>query len=68
MHITNSCSDLLTPRTISTTRLAEEMRDFSGAGAPFFNSAHLNLYRTGGDHVSWHTDEDVALYYAHMST
>ena len=22
-----------------------------------FNSAHLNLYRDGGDHVSWHTDE-----------
>lgn len=27
-----------------------------------FNSAHLNLYRDGGDHLSWHTDEDVALY------
>eukprot|EP00747_Dinoflagellata_sp_TGD_P011828 gnl/TRDRNA2_/TRDRNA2_121115_c2_seq1.p1 gnl/TRDRNA2_/TRDRNA2_121115_c2~~gnl/TRDRNA2_/TRDRNA2_121115_c2_seq1.p1 ORF type:complete len:195 (+),score=32.60 gnl/TRDRNA2_/TRDRNA2_121115_c2_seq1:2-586(+) len=27
-----------------------------------FNSAHLNWYRDGGDHVSWHTDEDVPLY------
>ena len=27
-----------------------------------FNSCHLNLYRTGGDHVSWHTDEDPPLY------
>jgi len=27
-----------------------------------FNSVHLNLYRDGRDHVSWHTDEDVPLY------
>ncbi|KAL1515641.1 hypothetical protein AB1Y20_002259 [Prymnesium parvum] len=27
-----------------------------------FNAAHINLYRDGGDHVSWHTDEDVQLY------
>jgi alkylated DNA repair dioxygenase AlkB len=27
-----------------------------------FNSAHLNLYSDGSEHVSWHTDEDVALY------
>lgn len=27
-----------------------------------FNSCHLNLYRGGGDHVSWHTDEDPGLY------
>lgn len=27
-----------------------------------FNSCHLNLYRGGGDHVSWHTDEDGELY------
>ena len=27
-----------------------------------FNSCHLNLYRCGGDHVSWHTDEDPDLY------
>lgn len=32
------------------------------ASPPFFNSAHLNLYRSGKDHVSWHTDEDVSLY------
>jgi len=27
-----------------------------------FNSAHMNLYRSGRDHLSWHTDEDVPLY------
>ena len=27
-----------------------------------FDSAHLNLYRSGADHVSWHTDEDIELY------
>lgn len=27
-----------------------------------FNSAHINLYNDGGEHVSWHTDEDVELY------
>mgnify|MGYP006168625073 CR=1 FL=1 len=26
-----------------------------------FNSCHLNLYRCGADHVSWHTDEDCDL-------
>lgn len=26
-----------------------------------FNSCHLNLYRCGMDHVSWHTDEDCDL-------
>ena len=26
-----------------------------------FNSCHLNLYRCGADHVSWHTDEDCEL-------
>ncbi|KAJ1445900.1 hypothetical protein M885DRAFT_492215 [Pelagophyceae sp. CCMP2097] len=33
-----------------------------GADKGFFNAAHLNLYRSGADHVSWHTDEDVPLY------
>ena len=28
----------------------------------YFDSAHINQYRDGDDHVSWHTDEDVELY------
>jgi alpha-ketoglutarate-dependent dioxygenase alkB family protein 2 len=31
-------------------------------GGVTFNSAHLNLYSDGTEHVSWHTDEDVPLY------
>eukprot|EP00298_Acanthocystis_sp_HF-20_P000150 c10187_g1_i1.p1 GENE.c10187_g1_i1~~c10187_g1_i1.p1 ORF type:complete len:363 (+),score=137.50 c10187_g1_i1:40-1089(+) len=27
-----------------------------------YDSVHLNLYRTGSDHISWHSDEDVPLY------
>ncbi len=27
-----------------------------------FNTAYLNWYRSGEDHLSWHTDEDVELY------
>lgn len=31
-------------------------------GGMAFNSAHLNLYSDGSEHVSWHTDEDTELY------
>ena len=33
-----------------------------GGDLQFFNSVHLNLYRKGSDHVSWHTDADDDLY------
>jgi len=46
----------LTPAVAALRTLVEVMTGES------FNSVHLNLYRTGADHVSWHTDEDAALY------
>lgn len=48
-------------RTVQNLRRLVEVKVF-GEDDGFFNSAHLNLYRAGRDHVSWHTDEDEVLY------
>ncbi|KAJ8602460.1 hypothetical protein CTAYLR_001298 [Chrysophaeum taylorii] len=55
----------LEPREFSPTVLdlrRRVERAIFGHDDGFFNSAHLNLYRSGADHVSWHADEDDDLY------
>ena len=47
------------PFTPTLDRLRRDAEAIAGCA---FNSAHCNLYRDGGDHVSWHTDEDEKLY------
>lgn len=52
-----------TPMTDSIARIRRivETRVF-GRDDQFFNSVHMNLYRDGRDHVSWHTDQDIEIY------
>lgn len=45
-----------------TPLVAELKRQVERLCGTSFNSAHLNWYADGSEHVSWHTDEDVALY------
>ena len=51
----------LVPQPFSplVAQLKAQVEDLCGLR---FNSAHLNLYADGTEHVSWHTDEDVPLY------
>ena len=49
-----------TPFTPFVRSLKVQVEKLCGGVA--FNSAHLNLYNDGTEHVSWHTDQDVALY------
>lgn len=51
------------PFTVGVDRLraAVEVAVFGG-DRKFFNAAFCNRYTGGGDHVSWHSDEDVPLY------
>ena len=49
-----------TPFTPFVRSLKVQVEKLCGGVA--FNSAHLNLYKDGTEHVSWHTDQDVTLY------
>lgn len=47
---------------LTAIKCSKSLGTEASAESSEFNSAHLNLYRTGGDHVSWHTDQDVDFY------
>ena len=48
--------------SVNGIRRRTEERLFGSLDLNYFDSAHINQYRDGDDHVSWHTDEDVELY------
>lgn len=49
-----------TPLTPAVAKIKAHVEKLLGGVE--FNSVHLNLYRDGRDHISWHTDEDIPLY------
>ena len=48
--------------SVNGIRRRTEERLFGSLDLNYFDSAHINQYRDGDDHVSWHTDDDVELY------
>ena len=48
--------------SVNGIRRRTEERLFGSLDLNYFDSAHINQYRDGDDHVSWHSDEDVELY------
>lgn len=52
----------LIPTAFSPTVKMIKTKVEKATGISGFNSVHLNWYRDGRDHVSWHTDEDRPLY------
>ena len=50
------------PPSVDGIRRRVEETMFGSLDLNVFDSAHLNMYRGEHDHISWHSDDDVALY------